>query len=341
MKVLPCLRPLVPARLLRAAARVSPLLLLAGLPAALAADHGWTGGNFQPGVTAPNPVPAGDRLFLTGVGRKIIDGMDVENQGSIFWSGAGDIRLQGGSTLLNSGVLERIGTTGSASMTTSTGGGSFTNTGWVINTGAGVSLALSGGTLINQGVFDNRGGTFALPSGWTNHGTLMGGGNYSIAGAGLSNAGTLAPGSSGIGSLRLTNSNSFAQTAAGTLAIDITSASVFDFLEVAGSGFGDAALAGTLALHCLGACSMAVGEEITVLQARRSLSGRFDQVTLRGFSSGAFEVIYEVNNGTADDFVRLRVTEAVSAVSEPSAAALWLAGLAAVAGLARRRRQAR
>ena len=166
-----------------------------------------------------------------------------------------------------------------------------------------------------------------MPSGFSNRG-LLAGGRFNFSGSGLVNAGTLAPGAdsgAAIGTLTLSNSTSFAQTAAGTLAIDITSLSMHDMLVAAGSGFGDAALAGTLALNCLGACSLAVGDVITVLQANRTLSGSFDNLVLNGFASGAFEVVYEVNAGA--DFVRLRVTEAVTAVPEPGGWALMLAGL--------------
>ena len=331
------LRRRFPVRPLRRLAQAAPLLLAAALPAAHAETHSWTSGAFEPGVTAPNPIPVGDTLALSSVSLKVIDTVSVENQGRITWINDGNIRLQAGGALVNSGEMERIGDTGSVSMFTGAGGGSFTNSGWVINTGAGLNLALAGGTLVNTGTFDNRGGTFVLPTGFTSSGTLMGNG-FSIAGSGLVNTGILAPGSSGIGNLQLSNSNSFAQSAAGTLAIDITSAIAHDLLDVNGSGFGDATLGGTLALRCFGACSMAVGEEITVLRAARSITGQFDQVSLNGFATGAFEVLYEINAGTADDFVRLRVTQAVSAVPEPAAVALWLAGLVGVAGLARRRR---
>lgn len=322
---------------------VSALALLLSAGPAAAVDWSWAGGVFQPGVTAPNPLPAGDTLVLGGVGRKrIVGDLEVVNDGHWDWSGAGDIRFEDGGRLVNHGSMRRVGSTGSASMTTlGTLGGSFVNEGLFINDGAGVSLALAGGTLVNTGVFDNRSsGSFALPGGWTNQGVLAGTGDYSVGSGGLFNAGVIAPGTTdgnGIGTLRTTNSNTFTMDPAGTISIDVASAASFDFFDVAGSGFGDAFLAGTLQINCVGACALAVGDELTVMAARRSIVGSFDRVVLNGFGAGAFEVVYDLGTNTNDDFVRLRVTEATSPVPEPGVWSMMLAGAAMLAGLARRR----
>lgn len=300
----------------RAALALATAATLAPWPAS-AADWAWTSGSFVPGVTAPNPVPPGDRLLMSGVGRKLIVGpLVVTNQGLVEWSEAGDLRLQDGGALVNEGRMLRLGTTGSASMTTLGTGGRFENPGLFINRGAGVNLALSGGTVVSTGTLENQSkGSITLPSGWTNQGTLAGNGSFSIGGGGLVNAGTIAPGSAGVGALTTTNSNLLTFTPSSVLSIDINSATEHDSLDVNGSGSGDLVLAGTLRLNCLDACSMAVGEEISIVRAARSISGSFDAVELNGFATGAFEVRIEQSPGNDDDFVRLRVIEPVSSVS--------------------------
>lgn len=126
--------------------------------------------------------------------------------------------------------------------------------------------------------------------------------------------------------------------AGGTLQIDVTGLAAHDVLNVAGSAFGAAALAGTLQLSGFGACSRAVGDEITILRAAGAISGSFDQVVLSGFATGAFGVACAINPGTADDCVRLPVAPAVTAVAEQETWVLLAAGLGGLVFVARRRR---
>lgn len=78
-----------------------------------------------------------------------------------------------------------------------------------------------------------------------------------------------------------------------------------------------------------------MGDVVTILDSDGDLSGTFASITLNGFASGAFNVIYD----TAADRVQLLVTQAVTAaVPEPGTYALWLAGLGALGYVVRRRR---
>ncbi|MFN0185159.1 MAG: PEP-CTERM sorting domain-containing protein, partial [Aquabacterium sp.] len=122
------------------------------------------------------------------------------------------------------------------------------------------------------------------------------------------------------------------QSTQGTLDTELTSLLDHDLLLVN----GNVALNGTLALSCLGNCGFGVGDEVVILDATGQLSGSFAQVTMSGFGTGAFDVIYDL----ALDRVVLRVTEAVTPVPvpEPGTYALMAAGLAAVGWMARRRR---
>lgn len=109
----------------------------------------------------------------------------------------------------------------------------------------------------------------------------------------------------------LTLNGSFQQTAGGIFAVDLNSPASADRFNIT----GPATLGGTLALNCAGACSFAIGDSVTILDASASLSGSIASVTMQGFASGAFSVVC----GGAS--VRLVATQAVSAVPEPASLA--------------------
>jgi len=214
---------------------------------------------------------------------------------------------------------------GNVTLIAAAGGGSFTNNGTLRKSGGTSTTTIGAGVgFSNAGVVDVQVGTIALPANFTNTGTLKGDGRYTAGGV-LTNNGTVAPGSFGAGTLGI--ASTYTQGAAGTLALDLTSLASFDLLTVTGA----ANLGGTLALSCLAACSFDVGDSFVVLTTTGARSGIFSNMTLSGFASGAFEVLYGSNN------VSLRVTQAVTAVPEPRSYALLLAGLVAVGWVARRR----
>ena len=275
-------------------------------------------------------VAPGATLNLQGPGTKTLAGAAIVNSGTVAWqASSGNISFQSSSSLTNNGVLDAQG---NASLVYA--GGTASD---IINNG---TLRKSGGTgttlltnssavsFVNNGTVDVQVGTIQLPGSFSNDGILKGSGTL-LSSGGLTNNGTLAPGSFGTGTLALTG-GALTQAAGATFAVDLTSMSAFDLLTVAGA----ASLNGTLALNCLGACSFAVGDTFTILNATGALTGAFASVTLAGFASGAFNVIYD----TANSDVRLFVTQSVTAVPEPSAYAMLLAGVAVLGGLAWRRR---
>jgi hypothetical protein len=196
------------------------------------------------------------------------------------------------------------------------------------------SIVYNGGTLPT---FNNTStGTVQVAAGKTatiggniafvQNGTLTGDGAFTISA--LTNAGHVKPGD-GIG--ELTINGNYTQNALGVLDIQITSLASFDLLSINGT----AALDGMLALSCLGACSMAIGDEIVILDSTGNLTGTFlGGVSLSGFATGAFDVVYDDVN----DLVLLRVTDTVTAVPEAETWAMLLVGLGLV-GFAARRKQ--
>ena len=299
-----------------------------GNAAVLSGQAQWTAGALA-GTWAVAP---GATLTLQGAGGKSFNGSTFTNNGTVAWqASSSNLSVLSSTSIVNNGTWDAQGDTALVY-----GGGtasSFTNNGLLRKTGGSGTTSLTNSTslgFVNNGTVDVQVGTIQLPGAFNNAGTLKGSGTFQSAG-GITNSGTLAPGSFGTGTLALTGGN-LTQAASAVFAVDLMSLSAFDLLTVAGS----ATLNGTLALNCLGACSFAVGDSLTILDATGSLTGSFSSVTLSGFASGAFNVVYDLPTAS----VRLSVTQAVTAVPEPGSWAMLLAGLGVMGVLARRRSDA-
>lgn len=314
-------RPCQPARTAVPLA-VAAALMLGALPAS-AATFNWTAGTFVDGVTAPNPLPTGDTLVLGTASTKGFVTSFTNNGTVAHQLGGGALFLGASSTLTNNGLWDEQG----ANVIGVSTGGFFVNNGVFRKSGAGLS-SFAPTSWVNHGTIDIQQGAMSFGGNATNAGLLTGSGLINSF-APISNAGILAPGSFGAGTLTL-NGN-YIQQANGTLAVDLTNMASKDLFAISG---GSASLDGTLALNCLGACSFSVGDSFTILSSLNARSGTFASVTLSGFATGDFDVVYGNNS------VSLVVTQAVSAVPEPETAALWLAGLAGL-GMAARRRPSR
>jgi carbonic anhydrase/acetyltransferase-like protein (isoleucine patch superfamily) len=268
---------------------------------------------------------------------KIGQGSILAPQGNQTISGTGSIvfadnnpnnrlNMEAGNLTLGAGVSVR-GNTGYIGQQVFVGGtANLTNNGTIsADSSGGVITVAPNGTFTNNGTLNTAtGATIVLPTNFSNNGLMKGTGTFTVPGT-LTNAGTVAPGASP-GSLALTGN--YAQAAAGTFAVELQSLAIHDLFNVSGT----AAVGGTLALSCFGACSFNVGDVVTILDSVGDLSGSFASVTLNGFATGAFSVVYD----TVNDKVDLLVTQAVSSVPEPSSYAMLLAGLGMVGWFAKR-----
>ena len=291
-----------------------------GTAAVLAGNTAFSGGTLAGNWT----VGAGQTLRGETGGNKFLTGTVLSNQGTIAWNTGDLIYLQSGAAFNNQGTLNFNAGGGVAY----NGGAapSFVNTGLIANTSSATTTLGTGTGFVNQGTVDVQQGTLVLPTNFTNNGTLKGAGTFNLSGT-LTNAGTVAPGASP-GTLTLVGN--YAQAAAGSFAVELQTLALHDLFNISGT----AALNGTLALSCFANCSYAVGDVVTILDSVGDLSGTFSNISLNGFASGAFTVIYD----TVADRVQLQVTQAVTAaVPESGTWALMLAGLGVMGWLARRR----
>ena len=283
---------------------------------------GWTGGVVTGGWQLAN----GQTLNAGSGGNKILSAAAFDNRGAVNWNTADSLFLQSGATLTNRGLIDFR--TDSAVVYNAGAAPTFVNTGVIRKSGGAGTTTIGTGTgFDNQGVVEVQTGTIALPANFVNNGTLKGVGAFSTNL--ITNNGRVAPGAS---PGTLTIDGNFAQGAAGFFDVELNSLATHDLLLVNGS----AALTGTLALQCFGACSLAVGNELVILDATGALTGTFAQTTLAGFGAGAFDVVYDRSGSR----VLLRVTEAsVAAVPEPGTYAMMLAGLFLVGTIVRQRRR--
>jgi MYXO-CTERM domain-containing protein len=199
----------------------------------------------------------------------------------------------------------------------------------VVNSG---SIELQQGTIEFSRSFVNTGSVSVAAGSWlqvvasslVNSGVLRGTGVIRTAGQVLRNVGTIAPGFS---PGTFTIDGGLALEASSVLEIELASASAFDRLTV----LGNATLGGTLHIASLG-YAPAVGDQFVIASfAQRLDDSVFSALSWTGFGNGVqFEVIYGAND----------ITLGVLAVPEPTSWALWLAGVAGIAAVRRRRRQA-
>lgn len=297
-----------------------------------AARLGGRGASLSGGTLAGTWAIGRSSILRVGSGTfKAIVG-NVVNNGTIIWGNSNPLYLQNlrGNTakLQNDGTIDIA-----ADMQFVNNGGTptFVNAGLIRKSGGtGTSTIGNGLGFDNKGSIDVRNGTLALPANFANSGVLAGIGSYSVSGT-LTNAagGKVAPGPlPGTGTLAL--AGNFMQAAGGTFAVDLESLASHDLFKVGGT----AALAGALSINCFASCSLAVGDVVTILDSADSLSGSFDDgVVLSGFASGAFDVVYD----TVGKRVQLLVTQAVTAVPEPSTYLMLLAGIGVLGLFARRR----
>jgi hypothetical protein len=205
-------------------------------------------------------------------------------------------------------------------------GGTLINSGLIVKSGGTGESSLATMSVLNSGTIAVQTGTLRLPADFTNQGRLMGNGHFATNL--LVNQGHIAPGASP-GTLTL--DGSLVLDGTGTLDIELQDLAQHDLLAVG----GNVTLGGTLALQCFAACSFTADSDILILDGSGTLSGAFDSVTFAGFGSGDFSVVVDVAN--ADVWLHVN-SDVTAAVPEPASWAVMLGGLAALAGLRRRRR---
>lgn len=303
-----------------------------GTSAVLEGALRFTGGTLTGGWT----IKSGSVLSHAGAGDKTLVTAFISNSGIVNWDGS-DLRFQDGSSFTNLGTLNATSNHNFVHL----GGqaSTFTNSGTFRKTTGTGTTAINATTFSNEatGTIAVETGTFAMnvvmtqlgtidvangarfeTAGLTNQGTLSGSGELA---ANIVNTGVIAPGAS---PGTLTIAGNLVQGSAGRVLVELVSPANHDVIAVT----GNVALTGDLEILPFNS-ALRVGDSFTVLTADGELSGRFTR-ELSKFGPGVeFAVTYDYDL----DQVRIGVT----AVPEPEAYALMLAGLGLIGWAARRR----
>ncbi|MCG2839413.1 PEPxxWA-CTERM sorting domain-containing protein [Sandaracinobacter sp. RS1-74] len=272
-------------------------------------------------------------LRALGSTNKLLMGANFTNNGSFDWQG-GHIYLGNGTQFVNNGRIAV--TTDSSALNNGGAASSFVNKGLIEKTGgAGTTTFASNIGFANEGVINVLSGTIALPTNFTNGGTLAGTGTFSVSGT-LTNNGTVNPGDLGAtGTLGLTGN--YVQTDSGVFAAQLASSTAADLLNITGS----ATLGGILDISCILSCAISSGDSFVLLDSVGQLSGVFASVNTSGFLNGfLYDIVYDYGANR----VLLQVVDAGSklpgGVPEPATWAMLIAGFGMVGAAVRRRNAA-
>ena len=292
-----------------------------GSNAAISGAVDWTGGAMSGGWA----VGAGQTFNAKPGTDKNFSGTTFVNNGTLNWQTTDRMGFLS-SAVTNIGLLN---IQADANLTYIGGNAStFTNLGTLRKSGGNGSTVIGANVnFSNPGVIEAQSGTLVLPDNFSNPGTIKGG--AAIQTTKLTNSGHIAPGNSP-GTLTL--AGNFEQTTDGVIDIELASSVLFDKFVVNGT----AKLAGTLALQCVGACSLNANDSFVILDSTGDLSGTFASVTASGFGNG---FNYSVRYDYAADLVELRVIAPgiPAPVPEPQTWAMLLAGLGLAGCIVRRK----
>jgi hypothetical protein len=258
----------------------------------------WTGG----GLSTTGVVEALGPMEISGSAFRAITGGTLRTSGTVTWTDAASMRLDGNSRIENQGIWD---VQGSGTITQQGAGGMFSNGATLRKTGSGTatvsipftssgSVEAVGGTLSFSTMFRQLAGTTTLSGGTLagtvpielQAGTLRGTGtvNASISNSGGTVSPGLSPGTLGA-------SGGYTQQAFGGLAVEIggpAPGTGYDRLDVAGT----ATLGGSLDVALVNGFTPAAGDAFSIVNAA-TRTGTFASTSLPPLQAPlAWNVVY-------------------------------------------------
>ena len=128
----------------------------------MAQDFIFSTGNYVPGVTAPEPLLAGDTLQINTGGNKIFSGVTFNNQSQVDWN-ADSVFLQSAAVINNGGLWDAHG-----DFVLVYNGGvlpTFANTGILRKSGGAGALTIGAIRFVNSGTLDAQSGVIDFNGG--------------------------------------------------------------------------------------------------------------------------------------------------------------------------------